>query len=123
MNFLENETKMLRLQLRLAQLEKVEDCQNSFLDFVHAMWPEFIMGTHHEIISEKFEQIAKGEINRLIINMPPRHTKSEFASFLFPAWMIGRNPPRSLRSTLVVRQRTFLRRMVIRIFFLTRNYP
>ena len=92
MNFVENETKMLRLQLRLAQLEKVEDCQNNFLDFVHAMWPEFIMGTHHEIISEKFEQIAKGEINRLIINMPPRHTKSEFASFLFPAWMIGRNP-------------------------------
>ena len=92
MNFLESETKMLRLQLRLAQLEKVEDCQNNFLDFVHAMWPEFIMGTHHEIISEKFEQIAKGEINRLIINMPPRHTKSEFASFLFPAWMIGRNP-------------------------------
>ena len=92
MNFLENETKMLRLKLRLAQLEKVEDCNNNFLDFVHAMWPEFIMGTHHGIIAKKLEQIASGEIKRLIINMPPRHTKSEFASFLFPAWMIGRNP-------------------------------
>ena len=92
MNFLENETKMLRLKLRLAQLEKVEDCNNNFLDFVHAMWPEFIMGTHHGIIAKKLEQIARGEIKRLIINMPPRHTKSEFASFLFPAWMIGRNP-------------------------------
>jgi len=92
MNLLEDETKLLRLKLRLAQLQKVEDCQNNFLHFVKAMWPEFISGNHHRIVAEKLEQIAKGEIKRLIINMPPRHTKSEFASFLFPAWMIGRNP-------------------------------
>ena len=92
MNILEDETKLLRLKLRLAQLEKVDDCQNNFLNFVNAMWPDFILGTHHEIIAKKLEQIANGEIRRLIINMPPRHTKSEFASFLFPAWMIGKNP-------------------------------
>ena len=34
----------------------------------------------------------QGKIKRLIINMPPRHTKSEFASYLLPAWMIGKNP-------------------------------
>ena len=45
------------------------------------MWPEFIEGKHHKKISEKFNKLAKGEIKRLIINMPPRHTKSEFASF------------------------------------------
>ena len=50
------------------------------------------MGKHHRIIAEKLERIADGELRRLIINMPPRHTKSEFASFLFPAWMIGKNP-------------------------------
>ena len=38
------------------------------------------------------QRIASGELKRLIVNMPPRHTKSEFASFLFPAWMMGRNP-------------------------------
>ena len=92
MNPVEHETKLLRLQLRLAQLEKVDDCQSNFLDFVRAMWPEFIAGNHHSIIAKKLEQIASGEIKRLIINMPPRHTKSEFASFLFPAWMIGRSP-------------------------------
>ena len=92
MNILEDETKLLRLKLRLAQLEKVDDCQNNFLNFVNAMWPDFILGAHHEIIAKKLEQIANGEIRRLIINMPPRHTKSEFASFLFPAWMIGKNP-------------------------------
>jgi hypothetical protein len=56
------------------------------------MWPEFIAGRHHKIIAEKLERVAKGELKRLIINMAPRHTKSEFASFLFPAWMMGKNP-------------------------------
>ena len=36
--------------------------------------------------------MAEGKIKRLIVNMPPRHTKSEFASSLLPAWMIGRSP-------------------------------
>jgi hypothetical protein len=82
---------VLKLQLRLAQLERNERCQENFLDFVKAMWPEFIAGRHHHIIAEKLERVARGELKRLIINMAPRHTKSEFASYLFPAWMMGRN--------------------------------
>lgn len=84
--------QVLKLELRLAQLERVEACQDSFLDFVRAVWPEFIAGEHHRIIAEKLERVARGELKRLIVNMPPRHTKSEFASFLFPAWMVGRKP-------------------------------
>jgi predicted phage terminase large subunit-like protein len=84
--------RRMKLELRLAQIERVEKCQRSFLSFVKSMWPEFIVGKHHRIIAEKLERIADGELRRLIINMPPRHTKSEFASFLFPAWMIGKNP-------------------------------
>jgi len=86
------EEKTLKLELRLAQLEKNEECQNDFLKFVKAMWPEFIIGRHHKIIADKLERVASGELKRLIINMAPRHTKSEFASFLFPAWMMGKNP-------------------------------
>jgi len=88
----ELETQRLKLELRLKQLERVETCHDEFIPFVKSMWPEFIAGRHHYIIAEKLEQIARGEIKRLIINMPPRHTKSEFASYLFPAWMIGRKP-------------------------------
>ena len=88
----EQDEKILKLQLRLAQLERLEACNDSFLGFVKTMWPEFITGKHHEIIAEKLEPVSRGELKRLIINMPPRHTKSEFASFLFPAWMIGKNP-------------------------------
>ena len=86
------EEKILKLELRLAQLDRVEQCQGDFLSFVRAMWPEFITGKHHEIIADKLDRVASGELKRLIVNMPPRHTKSEFASFLFPAWMIGKNP-------------------------------
>jgi len=88
----ENDEKILKLELRLAQLERLEACHANFLDFVKTMWPEFITGRHHQIIAEKLERVAAGELKRLIVNMPPRHTKSEFASFLFPAWMIGKNP-------------------------------
>ena len=84
--------KRLKLELRLAQLEKNEESEKDFLKFVQAMWPDFIVGEHHRKISKKLERIASGELKRLIINMPPRHTKSEFASYLFPAWMIGKNP-------------------------------
>ena len=47
---------------------------------------------NHKTIANKFNKLATGEIKRLIVNMPPRHTKSEFGSYLLPAWMVGRNP-------------------------------
>ena len=84
--------KRLKLELRLEQLKKIDYSKNNFLYFVKNIWPEFIAGAHHKIISDKLEKIASGELKRLIVNMPPRHTKSEFASYLFPAWMIGRKP-------------------------------
>jgi hypothetical protein len=43
-------------------------------------------------MAKKFEEIAQGKTKRLIVNMPPRHTKSEFASYLFPAWLMGNKP-------------------------------
>ena len=66
--------------------------KDDFMHFVKHMWPDFIEGDHHKIISEKFNNLKSGKIKRLIVNMPPRHTKSEFASFLLPAWMIGNKP-------------------------------
>ena len=65
--------------------KKAEEARGDFLSFVKRMWPQFIEGEHHKVISEKFNRVAKGELTRLIINMPPRHTKSEFASYFLPA--------------------------------------
>ena len=76
--------------LKLAK--RREEAQESFGKFVKVMWPGFIDGRHHKVMAAKFEQIAKGTVKRLIINMPPRHTKSEFASFLLPSWFLGLYP-------------------------------
>jgi len=74
------------------ELHERDEFQNNFLDFVNHVWPSFIAGSHHKIFAEKLERVARGELKRLIVNMPPRHTKSEFASYLFPAWVMGRSP-------------------------------
>jgi predicted phage terminase large subunit-like protein len=63
------------------------------------MWPIFISGKHHAIMADAFERVARGELKRLIINMPPRHTKSEFASFLLPSWFLGRFPHKKIIQT------------------------
>jgi len=81
-----------RLYLKYGEKKKVSRIQSDFLSFVKHMWPDFIQGSHHKIVAKKFNDMATGKSKRIIINMPPRHTKSEFASSLLPAWMIGRNP-------------------------------
>ncbi len=78
---------------------KREKAQVDFTKFVKEMWPGFIDGRHHKVMAKKFQEIAEGKIKRLIINMPPRHTKSEFASFLLPAWFLGKYPNKKIIQT------------------------
>ena len=82
----------LRLKVLRAEKKIQNKAKDDFMSFVKCVWPEFIEGAHHRHIADKFNKLASGEINRLIINMPPRHTKSEFSSYLLPAWMVGRDP-------------------------------
>ena len=84
--------KFLQLQVLYAEKRIQNKAKDDFLSFVKCVWPEFIEGAHHRHIAKKFNDLATGKLNRLIVNMPPRHTKSEFASYLLPAWMVGRNP-------------------------------
>jgi predicted phage terminase large subunit-like protein len=81
-----------QLQVLHAEKKIQNKAKNDFLSFVKAVWPEFVEGPHHRHIAEKFNKLGTGELKRLIVNMPPRHTKSEFASYLLPSWMVGRNP-------------------------------
>jgi hypothetical protein len=90
------------LEAQLTKLEKLKErelCQDKFIKFVEKVWPTFISGRHHKIMAAAFERVAKGELKRLIINMPPRHTKSEFASYLLPAWFLGRFPHKKVIQT------------------------
>ena len=90
------------LEAQLVRLEKLKDrelSQQKFIKFVQKVWPTFISGRHHKIMAAAFERVAEGKLKRLIINMPPRHTKSEFASYLLPAWFLGRSPHKKVIQT------------------------
>ena len=97
-----SETDMRVLEKQLIHLEKLKSrelSQNKFLKFTQKVWPTFISGRHHARMAEAFERVARGECKRLIINMPPRHTKSEFASYLLPAWFLGKFPHKKVIQT------------------------
>ena len=82
----------LKLLLRENELKLKAAAQDNFLNFVRIMWPDFVKGPHHLKTASKLQDLAEGKITRLIVNLTPWHTKSEFASYLFPAYMIGINP-------------------------------
>jgi len=93
-------TDQLRAAVEKKWIQHIKLAQDNFLYFVKQVWPDFVCRLdpdpdrwgHHQIIAKQFTDISKERKGRLIINMPPRHTKSEFASYLFPAWMIGKFP-------------------------------
>lgn len=91
-----------RAQELLEELESrkgAERARAHFMEFVNQVWPNFINGAHHAKMARAFERVANGTCKRLIINMPPRHTKSEFASYLLPAWFLGNFPHKKVIQT------------------------
>ena len=111
----QDKSEAVALLNRYNQLEKQEDCQADFLSFVKSQWPDFVEGRHHKIIADKFNRIAEGKLKRLIVCLPPRHTKSEFASTYFPAWMMG------LRGNLKIIQTTHTSELAVRFGRRVRN--
>ncbi len=91
--------EILMLQERLSLLETQDKAKDSFMEYIRYIWPGFIEGDHHRLIAEKLTRVAKGELKRLIVNMPPRHTKSEFASIYFPSWAMGLKPDMKIMQT------------------------
>ena len=77
--------EILSLTEAKKRLDLRDEAQEKFMPFAHHVYENFIEGRHHRIIAEKLEQVAEGKLKRLIINMPPRHSKSEFASYLIGA--------------------------------------
>ena len=96
----EQEMRQVLFELDTLETMKAKELQrDKFLKFVEAVWPTFIGGRHHARMADAFERVARGECKRLIINMPPRHTKSEFASYLLPAWFLGKFPHKKVIQT------------------------
>tara|TARA_R110000744_G_scaffold77137_4_gene152484 strand:- start:46 stop:1599 length:1554 start_codon:yes stop_codon:yes gene_type:complete len=69
-----------------------KEIYNDLLKFCKHMQPEYIVGKHHRILAGMLMDIERGEKDRICVNIPPRHGKSQLVSIMFPAWFLGRNP-------------------------------
>jgi predicted phage terminase large subunit-like protein len=92
----EVEAERLRLELRLAQIKARDEATSNFLSFCRYVWPEMIVGAHHQKIASALDRVVSGECKRLMIAMPPRHGKSQMGSYLFPAYLMGKKPQSKL---------------------------
>lgn len=70
--------------------------RRGLLSFTEYTFPQYEAAHHHRLIAEKLEAVERGEIQRLMVFMPPRHGKSELGTKRFPAWFLGRNPGMSI---------------------------
>ena len=88
--------KQKRRTLELLKTYDAQITQNlskdSFLDFVKHVYPGYKVGPHHLKLAQIFEDIANGKKKRVIVNIAPRHGKSELISYLAPAWFLGKHP-------------------------------
>lgn len=70
--------------------------KTSFLDFIGHVYPGYKVGPHHRKLAQIFEDVADGKKKRVIVNIAPRHGKSEMISYLAPAWFLGRYPQKKV---------------------------
>lgn len=70
--------------------------KDSFLDFISHVYPGYKVGPHHKKLARIFEEIEAGKKKRVIVNIAPRHGKSEMISYLAPAWFLGKNPQKKV---------------------------
>ena len=97
--------------------KQAEASYNDLIAFCCAMQPDYKVGKHHRILANLLMDIERGKTyakedkdtlsfqtspnaregkDRVCVNMPPRHGKSQLASVMFPAWFLGRNPDKKV---------------------------
>ena len=76
--------------------KSLKKSRSSMLSFSHHIYPGFKEGAHHRKLAKIFEDVVAGRKKRVIINIAPRMGKSEFSSYLFPAWFLGQFPDKKI---------------------------
>jgi hypothetical protein len=98
----------LELLEELYQLEREklrDEARDDILAFTRYTKEDYIVNWHHQILCDKLNKFADGEITRMMVFMPPQHGKSELTSRRLPAFMLGQNP--NLRIALCAYNATF----------------
>jgi predicted phage terminase large subunit-like protein len=80
------------------ELLRRKDAAESLIAFTEYTFPRYRTAKHHEIIATQLERVERGEIDRLMLLVPPRHGKSELASIRLPAFFLGRQPHKQFLS-------------------------
>ena len=101
----EEQHELYRIVTELEAQKQAEAAKDDLIEFCRLMQPDYKVGEHHRILADLLMEIERGrEYNadgdplhgtgkdRISVNMPPRHGKSQLVSIYFPAWFLGRNP-------------------------------
>ena len=74
------------------EFDRRKRARSDLLSFVEYTYPNWVSGDHHRVICDALHRIEKGELKRLMLFMPPRHSKTEIVTRRFPAWLLGHHP-------------------------------
>ena len=69
-----------------------QKAHDDLIEFCKQMQSDYIVGKHHRMLGDMLMGIERGDKDRICVNIPPRHGKSQLVSIFFPAWFLGRNP-------------------------------
>jgi len=75
---------------------KLKSAQDNPIEFAKYVYPGFKVGPHHKKLAKIFDDVVQGKKKRVIINIAPRMGKSEFSSYLFPAYFLGKYPDKKI---------------------------
>lgn len=87
---------LLELLEKKEHKDAIQLAQDNPLEFAKRVYPGFKVGPHHRKLAKVFQDVAAGVKKRVIINIAPRMGKSEFSSYLFPAWFLGKFPEKKV---------------------------
>ena len=88
--------ELLEITETLAGRKAASAARNDLIEFCKAMQPDYKVGKHHRILANLLMDIAEGKEDRVCVNMPPRHGKSQLVSIYFPAWFLGKFPSKKV---------------------------
>ena len=102
---LEEQQEIENIADGLIKQKHIKACHQDLIEFCKAMQSDYTVGRHHRLLADLLMEIEQGRAydeeglpmsntgkDRICVNIPPRHGKSQLVSIYFPAWFLGRNP-------------------------------
>ena len=104
------QAELLKIIDKLQEKRRLQAAKDDLIAFCCAMQPDYKVGKHHRILANMLMALERGLAggtdttktaktetkDRVCVNMPPRHGKSQLISIYFPAWFLGRNPDKKI---------------------------